>query len=150
MNKIRIYNDNEIRILLSNPNVERIKNKSQIIYKNDFKLWAVKEKIFHNEKTAREIFVSGGFDMNILDDRTPQKRLYCWMKKYQKFGEDYFNDKNKYSYKALNKECNITDADRHLIEYIKKVISKPDFLAFLIYKDEDGKIRVKDYSDGKK
>ena len=37
MNKVRVYNDNEIKILLSNPNVERIKNKSQIT--NIFKLY---------------------------------------------------------------------------------------------------------------
>ena len=54
MNKIRVYNDNEIKILLSNPNVERIKNKSQIVYKNEFKLYAVKEKINHSEKTGLE------------------------------------------------------------------------------------------------
>jgi hypothetical protein len=37
MNKIRVYNDEEIKILLSNSNVERIRNKSQIVYKNSFK-----------------------------------------------------------------------------------------------------------------
>ena len=30
MNKIRVYNDEEIKILLGNSNVEGIKNKSQI------------------------------------------------------------------------------------------------------------------------
>ena len=75
MNKIRIFNEEEIKKLLNNPNVEYIKNKSQIIYKNKFKLWAVKEKLNHIEKNAREIFIAGGFDMNILDDRTPQKRI---------------------------------------------------------------------------
>ena len=89
MNKIRVYNDEEIKILLSNSNVERIRNKSQIVYKNSFKLWAVKEKLSDTSKTARQIFVAGGFDMNILDDRTPQKRLCSWVKKYKKFGEDY-------------------------------------------------------------
>ena len=86
MNKIRVYNEEEIKKLLSNSNVENIKNKSQIVYKNSFKLWAVKEKISHSEKTAREIFVSAGFDMNILDDKTPQRRLCSWLKKYQMFG----------------------------------------------------------------
>ena len=32
MNKIRVYNDEEIKILLSNSNVERIRNKSQIVF----------------------------------------------------------------------------------------------------------------------
>ncbi len=34
MNKTRIYTDEEIKVLLSNPNVVRIRNKSQILYKN--------------------------------------------------------------------------------------------------------------------
>ena len=95
MNKIRIYNDEELQKISLNSNVESVRNKSHIVYKNSFKLWAVKEKTLYPEKTAREIFVTGGFDMNILDDRTPQRRLCSWMKKYRMFGEDYFTDKNK-------------------------------------------------------
>ena len=129
MNKIRVYNDEEIKILLSNSNVERIRNKSQIVYKNSFKLWAVKEKLSDTSKTARQIFVAGGFDMNILDDRTPKKRLCSWVKKYKKFGEDYFTDKNKYSYKAIPK-----------IKYIflSKTFNDPNFLAFVIEKKDNG------------
>ena len=129
MNKIRVYNEEEIKKLLSNPNVERIRNKSQIDYKNIFKMWAVKEKLSDTSKTARQIFVAGGFDMNILDDRTPQKRLCSWVKKYKKFGEDYFTDKNKYSYKAIQKTKNI---------FLSKTFNDPNFLAFLILKKDNG------------
>ena len=104
MNKIRIYNDEELKKILLNSNVESVRNKSYIVYKNRFKLWAVKEKLLHPEKTAREIFVTGGFDMVILGDRTPQRRLCSWIKKYKMFGENYFTDKNKYSYKAVTKK----------------------------------------------
>lgn len=119
MNKIRVYNDKEIEILLKNPNVESIKNKSQIIYKNDFKLWAVKEKIKHVEKTAREIFIEAGFDMNILDDRTPQRRLYLWSKKYKTFGEDYFS--NGYSYQAKQRSIDYKDSKQFIVFIIDKV-----------------------------
>lgn len=131
MNKVRVYNDNEIKILLSNPNVERIKNKSQIVYKNEFKLYAVKEKINHSEKTARQIFEEGKFDMNILDDRTPQKRICSWVKKYKMFGEDYFTTKNKYSYKALeqNKKCNLNN-----------MFKDDKVIAYVIEKKDDGSI----------
>lgn len=101
MKKIRVYNDEEIEKLIKNPNVDRIVNKIQIVYKNSFKLKAVKDKLIHKEKTARQIFVENGFDMNILDDRTPQKRLYSWVKKYKMFGEDYFVDMNRFTYKAI-------------------------------------------------
>lgn len=103
MNKIRVYNSTEIKILLSNSNVDYIKNKSQIKYNNKFKLWAVLQKINYPEKTAREIFEAGGFDMRILDERTPQKRLCSWVKKYKAFGSEYFIGKNKYTYKAIEK-----------------------------------------------
>lgn len=105
MNKIRIYSDTEIEILLKNPNVVSVNNKMQIEYKNEFKVKAVEEKLKYPEKTSRKIFEENGFDMNIIDDRTPQKRLNSWQKKYKTFGKDYF-DNDKYSYKALEKNNN--------------------------------------------
>ncbi len=102
MVRIRTFNDSEFKELLKNPNIKGIKNKSQIIYRNEFKLWAVLQKFQYPEKTAREIFVSAGFDMNILDDRTPQRRLSSWVKKYQIFGSEYFIQNNKYRYNAID------------------------------------------------
>ena len=115
MNKIRVYNDDEIKILLGNSNVERIRNKCHIVYKNSFKLWAVKEKIKDTSKTARQIFVAGGFDMNILDDRTPQKRICSWVKKYKKFGEDYFTNKNEFTYKAIDNCSDKTSLSTYIV-----------------------------------
>ena len=129
MNKIRIYNDEELKKILLNSNVESVRNKSYIVYKNRFKLWAVKEKLLHAEKTAREIFVTGGFDMEILDDRTPQRRLCSWIKKYKMFGENYFTDKNKYSYKAVTKKE---------YSFLSKTFNDPNFIAFVIQKKDDG------------
>ena len=90
MNRMRVYNDEEIVILKSNPNVIEIKNNSKIIYSDKFKLWAVSERLNHKDKTARQIFTEAGFDMNIIDDQTPRKRLLSWVSKYKKFGEEYF------------------------------------------------------------
>ena len=133
MNKIRVYNDDEIKILLSNSNVEKIRNKCHIVYKNSFKLWAVKEKLSDTSKTARQIFVAGGFDMDILDDRTPQKRICSWVKKYKKFGEDYFTDKNKFTYKAIQTKNNET-------KFLSKTFNDPKFIALVIEKKDNGKI----------
>ena len=115
MKKIRVYNEEEIEKLLHNPNIEKINNKCHIVYKNSFKLWAVKEKLSDTSKTARQIFVAGGFDMNILDDRTPQKRICSWVKKYKMFGEDYFTDKNKFTYQALSKTKDKTILPTYII-----------------------------------
>ena len=98
MNRIRVYTDEEIKSLFNSGNVANIKNKSQIVYKKEFKIWAIHEKLLHPEKTARQIFESAGFDMRILDDRTPQKRLGSWIKKYKIYGDEYFIEKNKYTY----------------------------------------------------
>ena len=69
--------------------------------------------------------------MNILDDRTPQKRIYSWVKKYKMFGEDYFTTKNKYSYKALeqNKKCNLNN-----------MFKDDKVIAYVIEKKDDGSI----------
>lgn len=138
MNKIRVYNEKELEILKNNSNVISVKNKSQIQYSNNFKLWAIKEKLENPEKTARQIFESGGFDMNILDERTPQKRLCSWIKKYKMFGSDYFIDNNKYTYKSKTKV-----EDNKFRKYVKKCISNPKFVAFIIDKDEKGNLRFK-------
>lgn len=134
MKKIRVYNDEEIKKLLSNKNIDSVNNKCHIIYKNSFKLSAVKEKISSPEKTAREIFEKAGFDMKILDDRTPQRRLCSWLKKYKMFGEDYFNEKNKYSYKAEDKNDN---------PYLSKTLNDPNFLAFVISKKDNGTLEYR-------
>ncbi|MDO5568584.1 MAG: hypothetical protein Q4G04_00525 [bacterium] len=122
MNKIRVYTDLEIKKLLKNQNVDYIKNKSQIKYSDKFKLWAVKEKLNNPEKTARQIFEEGEFDMEILDERTPQKRLSDWVKKYKKFGETYFLGNSKYSYQSKH----------------KGISNDPDLISFIFDKQEDG------------
>lgn len=97
----RIFNENEKKKLLENPNILGIKYEKEIIYSNHFKLWAVEEKLKYPYKTARQIFEEANFDMSILDERTPQRRLNFWIKKYKKFGIEYFQDfSNKYFYKS--------------------------------------------------
>lgn len=107
MTRIRVYTDEEIRRLFQSGNVLSIKNKSQIVYKKEFKLWAIYEKISHPEKTARQIFESAGFDMTILDGRTPQERLHSWIEKYKMYGDEYFIERNKYTYSSNHKKIEI-------------------------------------------
>ena len=141
MNKVRIYTDDELKVLMSNPNVVGIRNKSQIIYKNSFKLWAVKEKLSHEEKSAKEIFVEGKFDMNILDDRIPQKRLCSWLKKYKKFGEDYFSD-SKSHYQTKGTTFDKDKAEHNFVNYVRKAIHNPKFVAFIIDRYERNNLRI--------
>lgn len=151
MKKIRVYNNNEINILLNNINVERIKNKSQIVYKNEFKLWAVKMKINNPEMTAREIFSLGGFDMNVLDEQTPQKRLSSWLKRYKMFGEDYFNNTNAYSYKAITKDESINNKNNFAKDNTdnNKSITNDEYYTFFIQKDKNDSIKIVRINGGK-
>lgn len=112
MSRIRVYTDEEIKRLFQSGNVLSIKNKSQIVYKKEFKLWAIHEKLSHPEKTARQIFESAGFDMNILDERTPQKRLCSWIKKYRMYGDEYFVERNKYTYSSKSKKIEINNSKK--------------------------------------
>lgn len=102
--RVRVFNDNEIVKLLKNPNVLAIKNRSQIVYSNEFKYTAVLTRLKYPEKTARQIFEEAGFDMNILNERTPQRRICYWLHQYEKFGEEYFKEDNKYTFKAKKKK----------------------------------------------
>lgn len=124
MQRVRTFNDNEIKKLLLNPNILGIKNKSQLVYSNKFKLWAVLQKLNHPEKTAREIFSMAGFDMNILNKKTPSKRLYDWIEKYKVFGTEYFLANNKYRYNAINHPNVLKDdenkKDNNLINILEK------------------------------
>ena len=90
MSKIRIYNDFEIKKLLSNKNVKTIRNCSQIIYQDEFKLWAVTKKLNYPYLTAKQIFQLAGFDTNMLSDSIPRRRINEWTKLYKKYGKEYF------------------------------------------------------------
>ena len=50
------------------------------------------------------------------------------------FGEDYFNEKNKYSYKAEDKNDN---------PYLSKTLNDPNFLAFVISKKDNGTLEYR-------
>lgn len=103
----RLLTEYEIEQLLKNNNILGIRYQREIIYSGTFKLWAVQEKLKYPDKSSRQIFEEAGFDMNILDEKTPQRRLNAWLKKYEKFGVEYFNDlSSKYYYKSLNGDNN--------------------------------------------
>ena len=121
MRRIRIFTDDEIIKLLKNPNILEIRNKSQLVYSNNFKIYAIREKLKHPEKTAREIFVNAGFDMNIINERTPQRRIKEWMNRYKKFGIEYFLEKNKYRYQTIKRFSPCEHKEDELYILLKKI-----------------------------
>ena len=64
MNKI--YTKEQVARLLMNPNVETIRYSSRIEYTEEFKKWAVMERVNHPELSAIQIFEKAGFTRDII------------------------------------------------------------------------------------
>ena len=88
--KVRVYTNEEISILRKNIFVRDIKYKREISYDPVFKLWCIMMRLDFPELSAREIFARGGFDINILHKKLPQRRIKDWLDNYRKFGIKYF------------------------------------------------------------
>jgi len=88
--KTRLYTEEEIKQLTSNIFVKEVKYKREISYYPVFKLWCVMMKLKYPYLSAREIFSLGGFNINILHKKLPQRRIREWCDNYRKFGIDYF------------------------------------------------------------
>lgn len=96
--KARIYTEEEIKKLEKNVYVMKVQYNRTIIYDPVFKLWSIMMRLCHPELSAKEIFQKGYFDVNMLNDRTPQERIRQWMINYKKYGIKYFIPSNKEYY----------------------------------------------------
>ena len=65
------------------------------------------------ELTAREIFARAGFDIDILNNKLPQRRIKEWKDNYIKFGVSYFLPEDEV-YKSKNKILNKSDEEDKL------------------------------------
>jgi hypothetical protein len=72
----RIFTNQEIKQLQTNPNVERCTGKS-ITYQQAFKEQALRS---YQEayRTPQEIFVSAGFDLAVIGSKVPKQCLARW------------------------------------------------------------------------
>lgn len=111
--KKRIYTDNEIKKLKACLFVREIKRKCEIDYDPVFKLWTIMMRYEFPELTAREIFARAGFDIDILNNKLPQRRIKEWKDNYIKFGVSYFLPEDEV-YKSKNKILNKSDEEDKL------------------------------------
>ena len=88
--KIRYYTDEEIKILSKNIFVNKINYKRVIEYDVVFKLWCVMMKLDMPELTGKQIFKRAGFDVSILHNDLPHRRINSWLANYKKYGIKYF------------------------------------------------------------
>lgn len=109
--KKRIYTDDEIEKLKKCIFVKDIKRKCEIEYDSLFKLWTIMMKYEFPELTAREIFNRAGFDIDILNNKLPQRRIKEWKDNYIKFGVSYFFPEQGFYYSNINRLKESTKED---------------------------------------
>lgn len=81
----RIFNQEQIKELLQNPNVAKCSEKS-ITYKKEFKVLAVKK--YHDGLPSSEIFRQGGFNLDVIGRKIPKDSLLRWRRIFGDKGED--------------------------------------------------------------
>ncbi|OAB26816.1 transposase [Paenibacillus macquariensis subsp. defensor] len=80
----KMFNENEIKQLEINPNVENVTEKS-ITYSPTFKLAAV--KAYEEGRTPMEIFLNAGFDVDVIGRNKPKHCLHRWRSTHSAQGE---------------------------------------------------------------
>lgn len=119
--KLRYYTDEEIASLKSNMFVKNVLHKRTIEYDVVFKLWCIMMRFQFPEYTGKDIFSRAGFDINILNDSLPQKRIGEWVKNYKKFGIKYFLPEMEH-YHSLKKDSKVNEIDYVKIKLLNAVL----------------------------
>ena len=88
--KIRYYTDKELELLTKNMFVKEVHLKRTIEYDVVFKLWCIMMRLEFPELTGKDIFLKAGFDVDMLHDNLPYRRIADWVKNYKRFGLNYF------------------------------------------------------------
>lgn len=82
MSKIT-FTSREIKLLQKNPNVQRVSERS-ITYTDAFKNRFIDE--YMTGKLPRQIFMEGGFDVDLIGMKRIEQSAYRWKKAYETNG----------------------------------------------------------------
>lgn len=128
----RIFNEEEIKELSQNPNVERCSEKS-ISYQKNFKVVAVKE--YQEGFTPIEIFTRAKFNIEVIGRETPERCLQRWRKILKNKGEGGLLFENRGRSKNGGRPKNNWQNDKEKIKYLEAKVAylkaENDFLAKL-------------------
>jgi len=112
----RIFNEEQIKELLNNPNVFRCSDKF-ITYSKEFKILAVK-RYYEEGYSSRMIFEEAGFNIVMIGKNNPKRSLYRWKKIYKTKGECGLEIRSDaHNRNGRPKTKNLTDADK--IKYLE-------------------------------
>jgi transposase-like protein len=108
----RIFNEDQIRELLANPNVSRCSDKS-ITYSKTFKVLAVK-KYYEGGYSPNMIFKEAGFNKQVIGKDAPNQCLRRWKKIYRSQGEGKLRveTRGKHNKGGRPKMKGLTDAEK--------------------------------------
>jgi transposase len=129
----RMFSEDQIKELLSNPNISCCSDKS-ITYSKDFKVLAVK-KYYDDGYSPNMIFKEAGINRNIIGQKAPGHCLQRWRTTYKTKGEGVLKleTRGKHNGGGRPKIKDLTESDRIKrmeieIAYLK---AENDFLAKL-------------------
>jgi hypothetical protein len=128
----RIFNEEQIKELLKNPNVANCSNKS-ITYKKDFKISVVKR--YQEGFPATLIFKQAGFNIDFIGRKTPKWCLERWRKTFKKKGEEGLKMDERGKSKGGGRPKTNWSNEKEKIKYLETQIAylkaENDFLAKL-------------------
>ena len=84
--------DKQRRVLLKNPNVEKITQK-HVVYTSNFKICAV--EAYLNGESPKQIFIDAGIDPSYFVEKYCQSCLKRWKKRYLKAGKESFEKESR-------------------------------------------------------
>ena len=128
----RIFNEEQIKELLQNPNVETCSDKS-ILYHKDFKISAVKR--YHEGLSPNEIFREAKFNLNLIGHDAPKDCLKRWKNIFKEKGEEGLKSDGRGQIKGGGRPKTNWENEKEKIKYLETQIAylkaENDFLAKL-------------------
>ncbi len=122
--KLRFYTDKELETLNSNMFVKSVHYKRTIEYDVVFKLWCIMMRLKFPELTGKQIFVRAGFDINMLHDNLPYRRIAEWLKNYRKFGLNYFLPELKPYHSLEKKKASVDESELFKLKLLKEILKE--------------------------
>ncbi len=126
----RIFDTDQINILLANKNILRCSTKS-ITYTTAFKVCAIKQ--YNNGLTATEVFTQAGLDPHFIGKRQPRECMRRWRKIVKEKGNKGLCEIRGSNSRGRQKKPELSESDRvkRLEAEVIYLRAENDFLAKL-------------------
>lgn len=128
----KLFNQEQINMLLQNPNVEKCSEKS-ITYSKDFKVAAIQQ--WEAGTPPQEIFRQAGFNVSIIGLEKPGACLNRWRHTFREKGVNSLKTETRGKGKGGGRKKTKWDNDKEKIKYLEAEVdylkAENDFLAKL-------------------